>query len=308
MSESEQTVLVVDDESLNIELIKAILSKDCNVVGAADGTEALGFAASDSPDLILLDIMMPGMDGYEVCRRLKSDPLTSDIPVVFLTALGKIEQEVKGLELGAIDYIAKPINPEVVKVRVRNHLELKRYRDTLKTLSLRDGLTGIANRRAFNDFLDQEWRRAMRNNAWLSLLMIDIDHFKPFNDNYGHGAGDDCLISVARALEATLKRPADHVARYGGEEFACVLPETDAKGAAQMAETLCHVVRDLSLKHEFSLVGDTVTVSVGGASLQPAAGSDPGGLLEIADGRLYAAKSAGRNQSICAAPAAAAGD
>ncbi len=302
MSESEQTVLVVDDESLYVDLIKAILSAECNVISAVNGTEALRFALSDSPDLILLDIMMPEMDGYEVCQRLKSDPLTADIPVVFLTALGKIEQEVQGLEMGAIDYIAKPINPEVVKVRVRNHLELKRYRDTLKTLSLRDGLTGIANRRALDDFLHQEWRRAMRNESWLSLLMIDIDHFKPFNDNYGHGAGDDCLISIARALDAALKRPADLCSRYGGEEFACVLPETNAEGAAQMAEVLCQAVRELGLKHEHSSAGDIVTVSVGGASLQPSAGGGSGRLLESADSQLYAAKNAGRNCSVCTIP------
>jgi diguanylate cyclase (GGDEF)-like protein len=299
MSESEQTVLVVDDESLNIDLIEAILSAECNVVSAANGGEALDFAAAENPDLILLDIMMPAMDGYEVCQRLKSDPLTSDIPVVFLTALGRIEQEVKGLEMGAIDYIAKPINPEIVKMRVRNHLELKRHRDTLKTLSLRDGLTGIANRSALDEFLDQEWRRALRNEAWLSLLMIDIDHFKLFNDNYGHGAGDDCLIRVARALEAALKRPADLCARYGGEEFACVLPETDAEGTAIMGAALCRAVSDLHLEHEYSPAGDSVTVSVGGASFKPAAGNDPSGLLESADGQLYAAKSARRNRSFC---------
>ena len=228
MEPARQTVLIVDDAPANIEVLSEALSDEYEVLFATSGQDALDVAAEQHPDLILLDVMMPEMDGYEVCTRLKGDTKTQTIPIIFVTAMDHEEEETKGLNVGAIDYLAKPIRPAIVRARVRNHLELKRYRDNLECLSSTDGLTGIANRRRFDEFLDREWLRARRCQTPLSLILMDIDLFKGYNDHYGHLAGDDCLRHLAREMTACLRRPTDLVARYGGEEFACLLPDTDA--------------------------------------------------------------------------------
>lgn len=209
-------LLIVDDAPINIQLLNDVLKDDVRVFFATNGSDALKIASTTIPDLILLDIMMPEMDGYEVCRKLKTDPLLRDIPVIFITAKSQQEDEATGLELGAVDYITKPFSPGIVRLRVRNHLELKRQRDLLGRLSFLDGLTGLPNRRGFDEFLSREWRRAVRNKSHISIVMIDIDKFKDYNDSYGHLAGDDCLKKVAAILENSLDRAADFVARYGG--------------------------------------------------------------------------------------------
>jgi len=239
---------------------------------------------------------MPGMDGYEVCTRLKADPTTAGVPVVFITALTQCEDEVRGLECGAIDYITKPIVPPVVKVRVKNQLDLKRYRDLLEALSHVDGLTGVPNRRRFDEYLLHEWRRAERAGGALSLLMADIDYFKAFNDTYGHLAGDDCLKRVAQALEHCVHRPADLAARYGGEEFACVLPDTDLAGAVHLAERMVEAVRELAIPNERSEAADIVTISMGAATITPSKDASPEQLIRQADVKLYQAKQEGRNR------------
>jgi diguanylate cyclase (GGDEF)-like protein len=193
--------------------------------------------------------MMPGMDGYEVCKHLKSHAATANIPVLFVSSRDEEEDGARGLSLGAIDYIVKPIRPSIVQARVRNHLDLKRSRDLLQRLTTQDHLTGISNRRRFDDFLDMEWRRAAREQAPISLIAIDIDHFKAYNDHYGHPGGDQCLIEVARTLATCVTRPCDLVARCGGEEFACVLPSTDSAGAASLAEQIRLGILAQALEH-----------------------------------------------------------
>jgi diguanylate cyclase (GGDEF)-like protein len=298
MLPQKATILVVDDNPLNIRVLNGVLSEEHEVLFATNGPDALNIARNRKPDLILLDIMMPGMDGYEVCKRLKADPVTAPIPVVFITALNQSEDEVRGLECGAIDYITKPVIPPVVKVRVKNQLDLKRYRDLLESLSHMDGLTGIPNRRRFDDYLRLEWRRAARSGARFSLLMIDIDDFKAFNDNYGHLAGDDCLKQVAQTLAQCAQRPADMVARYGGEEFVCVMPETDNAGALFLARHMLESVRDLAIAHEHSRTARVVTISVGAATLAPMNEQSPEDLIRLADEKLYQAKQQGRNRIV----------
>ena len=204
------TVLVVDDTPDNLALLSGLLKDDYKVKVANNGERALKIAASDHPpDLILLDIMMPGMDGYEVCRRLQDDPETRRIPIIFVTAKREIEDEKIGLYLGAVDYISKPYQISILKARVRTHIRLKRQANLLESLAMIDELTHIPNRRRFNDVLDAEWRRSCRNGTPLSLLMVDIDFFKAYNDHYGHGMGDTCLAQVAEMLATVVNRPGD---------------------------------------------------------------------------------------------------
>jgi diguanylate cyclase (GGDEF)-like protein len=241
---------------------------------------------------------MPDMDGYEVCRRLKANPATVDIPVIFLTAKNDESAETQGLELGAVDYVVKPFSVPIVRVRVRTHVELKRNRDQLLKLSACDGLTGIPNRRRFDEVYDLEWRRAARSGEELALIMIDIDHFKAYNDTLGHMAGDDCIRGVAAVLSRCVRRAADLVARYGGEEFVALLPSTDAAGGLSVAEEMRSAVQGLGLAHPGSPVGPHVTVSLGVAAGAPAA-SDAGSkdrLIQRADSALYLAKTGGRNR------------
>ncbi|NCC25882.1 MAG: diguanylate cyclase [Deltaproteobacteria bacterium] len=301
MNDSLQTmsVLIVDDTPMNIQILAEALRADYRVRVADTGAKALAVAESeDPPDLVLLDIMMPGMDGHEVCRRMKENPKTKGIPVIFVTALGESEDEARGFDLGAVDYITKPFSLPVVRARVRTHLQLKQRTDMLEELSMIDGLTGVANRRSFDQALDREWRRAARNGAAVAVAMIDIDHFKAFNDNYGHGAGDECLRRVAQALKSVLLRPSDLVARYGGEEFVALLPETDKDGAARMAEALRRAVDSLALPHEHSPVSDHVTVSVGYGTTGASEAVDPNTLVAVADRALYEAKNCGRNRVV----------
>jgi diguanylate cyclase (GGDEF)-like protein len=293
-------VLVVDDAPINIEVLARVLD-GYEVIFACSGAEALSLAAAQGPDLILLDVMMPGLDGFDVCRILKADPQLEKIPVIFITAMTQDVDQARGLDVGAIDYITKPIRQRLVRARVRNHLELKLARDLLERRAVVDGLTGVANRRRFDEFLLQEWLRAGRNQLPCSLILLDIDMFKTYNDCYGHLAGDDCLRKVARALAGALHRPADLVARYGGEEFACVLPETDAAGASLVAKAIEDSIHALNIPHERSSVSHCLTVSQGVASCRPLpAHSGSSLLVYAADRLLYAAKEAGRDRIVAA--------
>ena len=294
-----QKILIVDDAPINIQVLNEALQRDYHTFFATSGRDALRIAAEVVPDLVLLDVMMPEMDGYEVCRAMKANAELRDIPVVFVTAMSQQEDETVGLELGAVDYITKPFNPVIVRLRVRNQLELKRQRDMLARLSLLDGLTGIPNRRAFDDYYQREWKRALRCKRELSILLVDIDYFKGYNDAYGHLAGDDCLRRLSVGLSASLSRPADFMARYGGEEFIGVLPETDCCGALVIAEEMRCKVEALGIPHVSSPLSQLVTVSVGVASMVPERGVDAAELISIADKALYRAKSEGRNRVVC---------
>ena len=290
-----QTIMVVDDTPANIQILYELLGAEFQVVFASSGEEALELVHRNPPDLILLDILMPEIDGYGVCRKLKEDPILAEIPVIFISALSEQADEILGLKLGAVDYISKPFNPEIVKLRVRNHLELKMCRDTLRQISLRDGLTDLANRRALDQYLEKEWTRGRRNRSELSLVMIDVDHFKSYNDAYGHLGGDDCLRQVAGSLSAALARPGDFLGRFGGEEFACILPETGTEGAAVTAERLRCAVESLKIPHAGSPTAPVVTISLGAATVIPG-NQNCHTLIDKADQLLYRAKAAGRNR------------
>ncbi len=294
--ETASKILIVDDEPLNIEVMSGALEELGDIMFATNGEEAIQLALNEKPDIIILDIMMPGMDGYETCQRLKNNPETENIPVIFATAMTDHEDEAKGFELGAVDYVSKPIVHPIIVARVRNHLQLKQYRDYLETIAFVDGLTGIPNRRSFDQHIRSEWQRGTRTNGELSLLLIDIDHFKQYNDTYGHQAGDACLTLVAKALSSSVHRPGDQVARYGGEEFVCVLPSTNLEGAELIGSTLREAVNFLKIPHKSSSVCDHVTISVGGAWVQLDQSKEIGDLISAADENLYKSKSEGRDR------------
>ncbi len=292
-------LLIIDDEPTNLHILGNILRPKYDVIAALSGKQALKRAIMTAPDLILLDIRMDGMDGYEVCRHLKETAETCAIPVIFVTALTDEDDEVKGLELGAVDYITKPYRPHIIQARVRIHLELVQQRALLNQLSTQDCLTGISNRRGLENFLEQQWRRAIRYSEELAIIFMDIDHFKQYNDNYGHVAGDQCLREVAGVLANTLTRGTDLIARYGGEEFVCVLPKSDLKNALQVAQKLQSAILSRALPHKFSSVHDCVTLSFGVTASNPALTKQtPSELLIAADKMLYQAKQQGRNRIV----------
>lgn len=292
-----QRILIVDDMPINIGILGEGLRGQYDIIAATSGEKALRMAREQSPDLILLDVMMPDLDGYSVCRALKADPQTRNIPIIFITAKSQVEDEVLGLELGAADYIVKPFEIPVVKVRVKTQMDLKRKYDLLESMALLDGLTEIPNRRRFDEALAMEWRRELRGGQPLTVIMMDIDYFKHFNDHYGHTAGDECLRLVALSLSQTVNRPGDLVARYGGEEFVALLPETGPEAALHLAENLRQGVEDMHIPHLYSEVSSHVTLSLGAATCVPDQARSPMHLVEEADKLLYLAKQAGRNRT-----------
>ena len=292
-------LLLVDDQPMNIRVLHQLFRYECDVHMATGGEQAIEVCKSLLPDLILLDVVMEGMDGHEVCRRLKADPLTQDIPIIFLSANGEEDDEAIGLELGAVDYIGKPFNPMIVRARVKTHLTLKRQGDYLRSMAMLDGLTGVANRRKLEARLEAAWSQACRDNGPLSLIMIDVDYFKKYNDHYGHQRGDQCLRRLAMALAATLNRPYDLLARYGGEEFACLLPDTDLAGTERVAQKMLAAVAELRIEHLASEVGPQVSLSLGVATVLASARLTPQELLRCADEQLYLAKAGGRAR-VCA--------
>ncbi|MCX6074839.1 MAG: diguanylate cyclase [Campylobacterales bacterium] len=300
MFSKKPTILIVDDATANIQLLAEILGNDYSIKIATSGEKALQIAnAIEMPDLILLDIMMPVMDGYEVCKKLKSNSATSEIPVIFVSAKDEVSDQMQGFNLGAVDYIVKPYEPLLIKARVKTHINLKLKTQMLEKLAMIDGLTGIANRRRFDETFKSECGRSMRHAKPLALVMMDIDYFKAFNDGYGHGAGDECLIKVANKLQSVLNRDSDFVCRYGGEEFIVILPEIDIEGAKNVAQKLKDSVENLNIPHNYSKVAAHVTVSVGYAISTINNESDCENLLKLVDEMLYKAKEMGRNTIYC---------
>ncbi len=307
-------ILFVDDEKMNLKVLVDLLKDDYVLVLARSGDQALKFSLqSPTPDLILLDVIMPEMGGYEVIKKLKENDLTKEIPVIFVTALNSVEDEENGLKLGAVDYIAKPFSPPIVKMRIHNHLRFVHHHKLLDRLAYLDALTEISNRRRFDQVLLKEYLRAERNAHPLSLGMLDVDFFKQYNDHYGHAMGDRVLHDIASALEDCLKRPADLVARYGGEEFAIILPETDSDAAIRVAERTRQSVVAQMIPHIDSKVSKYVSISVGIVTisfpflqnrdpniLQGKVGNEYTHelLLEQADQNLYSAKQNGRNRVV----------
>lgn len=289
-------VLIVDDAPENVQILHQVLEDEYDVLFAMSGETALHLAQHQQPDLILLDAMMPGLDGYAVCAALRASHLTRDIPIIFVTALKTPEDETRALDAGAVDFISKPVNTAVVRARVRTQLTIKRQSDALRELTLTDGLTGVSNRRAFDERLQAEWRRCSRAGVPISLIMVDIDQFKHFNDFYGHQAGDACLQQAAAAMRRSAMRPQDVVARYGGEEFVILLPHEDLDGAEAVARKLLDEIARLKIAHERSAVSPLVTVSMGVASTMPHEQRESALLIKCADSLLYKAKAAGRNR------------
>jgi diguanylate cyclase (GGDEF)-like protein len=293
-------LLVVDDQPINIQVLYQAFSADYDVCMATSGEQALKVCVEQKPDLILLDIEMPGMNGFEVCLHLKGDAETRSVPVIFVTAHADEASETQGLEVGAVDFIYKPINPNIVRARVKTHITLKEQADLLRDWAYIDGLTNIHNRRYFDERLNPEWGRATRNNTELSVLLIDVDYFKRYNDYYGHQAGDECLRKVAGAIRSVIERPVDVVARYGGEEFVCLLPDTNMGGALYLAEAIKQTIMALNIAHAASAVLPCVTVSLGVCVKTQNYQGSSDALLRMADIQLYNAKEQGRN-CVCSA-------
>ncbi|MDP1999892.1 MAG: diguanylate cyclase [Rhodoferax sp.] len=294
-------LLIVDDQFANIQLLHQALAEDFHVFMATSGKKALEICLLRLPDLVLLDVIMPDMDGYEVCKRLKANPLTADIPVIFVTAHNDEATETYALDLGAVDFISKPINVRVVRARVKTHVTLKRQSDLLRKMAFVDGLTGAHNRRYFDEQLANEVTRASQHGQTLSLIMMDIDYFKMFNDTYGHQAGDQCLKSLSAIFQACVNRPADTLARYGGEEFACLLPNTSLHSALTVAETIRMAVLKAQIPHRASAVSQWVTLSLGVSAMNSPTHVTATELLRNADHHLYEAKKCGRNRTASSA-------
>lgn len=292
-------LLVIDDQKINIQIMHEIFRKDYEIYMTMNSEADLTKAKELQPDLILLDIEMPKLNGYQVCEMLKKDDQLRHIPVIFVTAHFHEKSEVKGFEVGAADFIHRPFNEVITQARVRNHIGAKLQADKLRTIALLDGLTGVSNRRKFDQDLYSAFGHCARENMYLSLLMIDVDYFKRYNDFYGHQAGDQCLQAIAAAIRSLLRRSYDVVARYGGEEFACILPATDGTGAKTMAERILQSVKNLKLEHQQSDVAKVVSVSIGVATEMPQPGGSQEALIERADKLLYQAKNNGRAQICC---------
>jgi diguanylate cyclase (GGDEF)-like protein len=289
-------VLVADDDRMNILIISSALKGEFEVATASTGAEVLERVTAGDIDLVLLDVLMPGMDGFDVCRRLKSNPDTADIPVIFVTSLEESAEETQGFAVGGVDYITKPIRPPIVRARVRTHVELKRTRDLFEQLASVDPLTGVANRRRFDTEIGEEWRRTGRSDRWLSLALIDVDHFKRFNDRYGHLAGDQCLRAIALALARSARRAGEVVARYGGEEFGLILPDVDP---AMMQGVIRGLLVDVSsIELPVAPPHETITVSVGAISVVPSKDMEANVALAAADDLLYQAKGGGRDRGV----------
>lgn len=295
-------LLMVDDQPSNIQILYRLFRDDHQVFMATGGVQAIETCEKVLPDLVLLDVVMPDLDGIEVCRRLKANQTTAHIPVVFVTAHHEPAEEERGLDAGAVDFIAKPIHPRLVRARVRNHLISKLRADVLQDWARHDALTGLFNRRHFDELLTTEFSRSVRTGTALSLILVDIDHFKLYNDHYGHPTGDSCLQQVAAVLRLTATRPADVVARYGGEEFACILPDTDRAGALAVAERIHKLLREAAIEHSAQPSGDYLSLSIGVATRDlDSTATATTDLLALADSCLYRAKDAGRNRTESAA-------
>lgn len=289
--DEKAVVLIVDDANINVRALEHILKGDYQVKMATGGMEALACIAQDPKlDLILLDVSMPDIGGYDLCRRLKSDPKTADIPIIFLTGKDSSADEEHGLSLGAVDYITKPIRPLIVKARIKTHVTLKRQYDLLRAMATRDALTGLHNRHYLSDALKEKISYAMHHRLPLSLMIIDIDHFKRINDTYGHLVGDHVLTAVAQILLEHVRQE-DIAARFGGEEFVIVLDNCSVHDACVKAEIIRQMIENLYPE------GIRVSASFGVVQLSDHL-DKPAKLLKHADTALYKAKESGRNKVV----------
>ncbi len=328
LSDEPPIILVVDDDPFMRQLLRRVMEKEgYKVVEAANGEQGLEAYKRLKPHLVLLDALMPVMDGFTCCTKLQmlgddssldgedvgnAESIEDDsrTPVLMITGLDDPESVDRAFAVGATDYVMKPIHFAVLRQRVRRLIQQSRLYQKLRLanrelqrLAALDGLTGVANRRRFDEYLDAEWTRMAQEKLPLSLILCDLDFFKKYNDTYGHQAGDDCLRRVADALRFCAKRSLDLVARYGGEEFAVILPNTTGFGAFQVAEEIRAVVNSLDITHIQSAVSQHVTLSLGIACIFPTPDTSPSMLIAEADTALYQAKAAGRNRSFPQFPA-----
>ncbi len=289
--------MVVDDSALQAASLKTILEDVYDVTIAQTAEEGLCRASSEEYSLILLDVVMPGMDGFTLLKKLQEEIVTQSVPVILLTSLSDVHNEYQGLVLGAVDYITKPFNPLIVKARVNTHIKLYNYRKQAERQSMTDQLTGVANRRRYDELSKMRWNEAMRQRIPFSICLFDVDRFKVYNDTFGHPAGDKVLVAVAQEVSSHLQRSTDFFARYGGEEFVAFLVGDDSDKAFQHLKKIRQVVEDLHIPHDPS-VSEWVTVSIGGVTVIPQAGNDYGFYLKVADTMLYDAKKFGRNRVV----------
>ena len=297
---TKPTILIVDDEASNLMILSDLLHDEYDIKVAKSAKKAFEILKNQdfSMDLILLDVIMPEMDGYEMCKVLKNDSNTNNIPIIFVTAKVNQEDEEYGLNIGAIDYITKPYNQTIIKLRVKNQIEAKLKSDMLEELSMYDGLTNIPNRRFFDERFEQLDKECVRDKTSLCVMMLDIDYFKPYNDSYGHAKGDAALKKVASVLFKSLKRPSDFVARYGGEEFVILLKDVQKEDVAFVAKSLIEAVQALNIEHNNSTIEKYITISIGISFKESHENILKEEVLKMADDALYRAKESGRNRYI----------
>mgnify|MGYP002424081787 CR=1 FL=1 len=294
-----EKILIVDDSMVQAAQLKSILAPEYEVSIAQRAEEGLEQAGTGGYSLILLDVIMPGMDGFMLLKKLQEEDATRHIPVILITSLADIEHEQHGLVLGAVDYIVKPFHPLIVKARVNTHIKLYQYRKQVEDQSMTDQLTGVANRRRHDRYSVVKWQEASRLHVALSICMFDIDKFKVYNDSFGHPAGDKVIAAVAKTASNHLRRSTDFFARYGGEEFVAVLMGDEAERAFGHLKKIRQAVEDMHIPHNPS-VSPWVTVSVGGITVIPRQEQSYDTYLKIADTMLYDAKRLGRNQVVWA--------
>ncbi|AHH12438.1 Response regulatory protein [Borrelia hermsii YBT] len=295
ISVESQKLLLVDDTPTNLDLLIDILQYNYEIRVAINGFDALKQVEIASPDLILLDVLLPDISGYEVCKRLKNDPETRDIPVIFISSRDSTDAQLEGFNVGGVDYILKPFNGRIIDARIKTHLELKRLRDYFKNLARIDGLTQIPNRRFFTDKFAKSWMQALEHKRNVIVGMLDIDYFKKYNDNYGHTNGDECLKLIARSLNKIAIKYNIDTARYGGEEFILFSVNKSLEEMISIVSILVEDIRNLEIVHEHSSISKFVTVSVGLAEQIPH-DSNFTNIIKLADDKLYEAKISGRNQ------------
>ncbi len=294
-----EKILIVDDSMVQAAQLRSILADEYDVTIAQTAEEGLRQVSSESYSLILLDVVMPGMDGFTLLKKLQEEIVTQSIPVILITSLSDVEHEQYGLVLGAVDYISKPFNPLIVRARVNTHIKLYDYRREVELQSMTDQLTGIANRRRYEGYSLEKWHEAIRLKIPFSICMFDIDHFKRYNDTFGHPAGDKVIAAVARTVASRLHRTTDFFARYGGEEFVAFMVGEEADKAFEHLRAIRQAVEDLHIPHSPE-VSQWVTVSIGGVTAIPGTASTYDTYLKVADTMLYDAKRFGRNQVVWA--------
>ena len=290
-------ILIIDDSAVQAEFLRSILREDYEVFVCQTAREGIAAAKEGGFSLILLDVIMPDMDGFTVLRELKATDLTKHIPVILLTSLADVPYEERGLLLGAVDYVTKPVSPVIIKARVNTHVNLYHYQTAFRQQAMVDDLTGISNRRCYEESSIVRWQEAVRFGLPFSVCIFDIDHFKQYNDTFGHPAGDQVITSVAQTAASYFHRATDLFARYGGEEFVAVFMGSDGESAYEFMKTIRQAVEDLHIPHN-SPVSPWVTVSVGGVSLTPQADDAYAAYLKLADTMLYDAKGFGRNRVV----------